>query len=200
MQFALQYIWNMSHASRPLYVRQAKYLYHHQTRRRYGNLVLPKHCTSNSGQWRLIGFWKDYLPTVTDFWQPPRCRYFMNLAPPGMYKTCKYWDKLPTSTGTGFLPSTISIYGAASTTRLAISFNDNHLLPSKIQRSIWKGNFRESRGNIPNSNIKDDVIWDFSRNRRSKTKYVRHLKIYYDAQKLLSRFLGGRDKHQFHMM
>ena len=30
-----------------------------------------------------------------------------NPAPPGMYKHCKYWDELPTSTGAGFLPSTV---------------------------------------------------------------------------------------------
>ena len=30
-----------------------------------------------------------------------------NPAPPGMDKPCKYWDELPTSTGAGFLPSTV---------------------------------------------------------------------------------------------
>jgi len=51
----------------------------------------------------------------------------------GCVKPCKHWDKLPTSTGAGFLPSTVCLKDVDKKTPLVLRIS------CEIFDSIWSG-------------------------------------------------------------
>ena len=85
-----------------LFQRRAAMLNFGRGMRSLDNIFCKKHRPRTL---EVEGFYYSRWVDVLDRWQPEIPR---PLPPFGCIKPCKWWDELPTSTGAGFLPSTLS--------------------------------------------------------------------------------------------